>query len=131
MLNSIAVKTLKEIKYHYRYSSEWMLRLGEGTETSHGYVQEAVNDLWKYTGELFQMSSYEAALVNENEALDVTQLQAGWNEKVNTIFNQAGLSIPQGEVFLTGGKEGRHTEHLGYILTELQYMQRTYPDMKW
>ena len=130
-LKGIAIKTLKEIKYHYRYSNEWMLRLGEGTETSHGYVQESVNDLWKYTGELFQMSSYEAALWNEKECLDVTQLQTAWNEKVNSIFTQSGISIPQDEVFLTGGKEGRHTEHLGYILTELQYMQRTYPDMKW
>jgi ring-1,2-phenylacetyl-CoA epoxidase subunit PaaC len=131
ILKSIAIKTLKEIKYHYRYSSEWMMRLGDGTQVSHQYVQEAVDELWKYTGELFQPSSYEKVLLADHTALDLSKLKPGWDEKINTIFQEAGLNIPQEEVFLTGGKEGRHTEHLGYILTELQYMQRTYPSMKW
>ena len=131
ILKSIAVKTLKEIKYHYRYSSEWVVRLGDGTETSHEFVQTAVNDLWKYTGEFFKPASYETALTADQTAIDVKSLQPEWEAKISTIFQQSGLNIPKEEVFLYGGKEGRHTEHLGYILAELQYMQRTYPSMKW
>jgi len=131
VLKSIAIKTLKEIKYHYRYSSEWMLRLGDGTVTSHEYVQNAVDELWKYTGEMFQPLSYETALLADHDAIDVKSIQPGWDEKISTIFQQAGLNIPKEEVFLSGGKEGKHTENMGYILTELQYMQRTYPSMKW
>lgn len=130
-LRAIAVKTLKEIKYHYRYSSEWMLRLGEGTDTSHAFVQEAVDELWRYTGELYKMASYEEALLSENWSLDLAVIQPLWNAKVSGIFQQAGLTMPASTAFLYGGKEGRHTEHMGYILTELQYMQRTYPQMKW
>jgi len=130
-LKSIAVKTLKEIKYHYRYSSEWVIRLGDGTETSHEFVQTAVNDLWKYTGEMFQLATYEKALLSDQSAIDVTTLKPLWDEKISSIFHQAGVNLPGEEVFLFGGKEGRHSEHLGYILTELQYMQRTYPSMKW
>ncbi len=130
-LNAIAVKTLKEIKYHYRYSSEWVLRLGGGTEQSHAFMQEAINDLWRYTGEMFAMAPYETELLNESFALDVASIQPEWNERVNAITKQAGLTIPADEVMLYGGKTGKHTEHMGYILTELQYMQRTYPQMNW
>jgi ring-1,2-phenylacetyl-CoA epoxidase subunit PaaC len=130
-LKSIAIKTMKEIKYHYRYSSEWMLRLGDGTPISHDYVQNAVDELWKYTGELFRLSSYETTLLNDHKAIDVASIQPAWNNKISNIFQQAGLNIPKEEVFLYGGKEGKHSEHMGYILTELQYMQRTYPSMKW
>ena len=130
-INAIAVKSLKEIKYHYRYSSEWVVRLGGGTELSHQYVQEAINELWRYTGEMFAMAPYETELVNDSFALNVAQLQPEWNERVSTIAKQAGLEIPANEVMLYGGKTGKHTEHMGYILTELQYMQRTYPQMNW
>ncbi len=130
-LKNIAIKTLKEIKYHYRYSSEWMLRLGDGTETSHAYIQNGVDDLWKYTGELFEPSSYEKVLLPDHTAVDLATIKPGWEEKITTIFQQAGLNIPKEDAFLLGGKEGKHTEHMGYILTELQYMQRTYPAMKW
>jgi ring-1,2-phenylacetyl-CoA epoxidase subunit PaaC len=130
-LKAIATKTIKEIKYHYRYSSEWMIRLGAGTEQSHAYVQEAVNELWRYTGELFKPASYETDLLTSGWAIDVNALQAPWMDKVKAVFEQAGLIMPDSTAFLYGGKEGRHTEQLGYILTELQYMQRTYPQMKW
>jgi len=131
ILKSIAIKTMKEVKYHYRYSSEWVIRLGDGTETSHDFVQTAVNDLWKYTGEFFKPASYETASSVDQAAIDVKGLQPDWEAKTSSVFQQAGLDIPKDEVFLFGGKEGRHTEHLGYILAELQYMQRTYPSMKW
>jgi len=130
-LKAIAIKTLKEIKYHYRYSSEWVLRLGLGTEKSHNYMQDALNELWRFTGEMFQPAGYEKELMADHFVVDVTQLQGPWQKKVDDILSQAKLEIPVGETMLTGGKEGKHTEHMGYILTELQYMQRTYPEMHW
>ncbi len=130
-IKAIAVKSLKEIKYHYRYSSEWMVRLGDGTETSHQYVQDALNLLWRFTGEMFTMSSYESACLESGFSIDVSRLEGAWTQMVSDVFNTAGLRIPESVVMQTGGKEGRHTEHMGYILTELQYMQRTYPEMNW
>jgi len=130
-LNAIAVKTLKEIKYHYRYSSEWVIRLGDGTEKSHQFIQEAMDDLWRYTGEMFAPASYELELMRDNYVIDLKAIHSTWTEKILPIFSQAGLNTPKAEVMQTGGKEGRHTEHIGYILAELQYMQRTYPQMQW
>ena len=130
-LKAIAIKTLKEIKYHFRYSSEWVIRLGDGTEQSHEIMQTALNTLWRYTGEMFIPASYEKELIASGFSLDVATLENSWNEKVNDILSQAGLQAPKDVVMLTGGKEGRHSEHMGYILTELQYMQRTYPEMHW
>jgi ring-1,2-phenylacetyl-CoA epoxidase subunit PaaC len=130
-LQGIAVKTLKEIKYHYRYSSEWVVRLGDGTEQSHAIMQEAFDVLWRFTGELFTMSSYEMELKESGYAIDVALLEPDWKNRVSSIATKAGLKIPDNEVMLLGGKEGKHTEHMGYILTELQYMQRAYPEMNW
>ncbi len=130
-LSAIAVKTLKEIKYHFRYSSEWMIRLGDGTEKSHLFMQEAIDDLWRYTGEMFTPASYEMELVKDNYVIDLNAVRSSWTEKILPILNQAGLNAPKEEVMQTGGKEGKHTENMGYILTELQYMQRTYPQMQW
>ncbi|MDZ4747826.1 MAG: 1,2-phenylacetyl-CoA epoxidase subunit PaaC [Saprospiraceae bacterium] len=130
-LNAIAVKSLKEIKYHYRYSSEWVIRLGDGTEESHAKMQVAINELWRYTGEMFTLAYYESALLAEGVALDISLIQPEWQQRVSAVAAQAGLKLPEGEVMLYGGKEGRHTEQMGYILTELQYMQRTYPQMTW
>lgn len=130
-LQSIAVKTLKEIKYHYRYSSEWVIRLGEGTEISNQIMQSALNELWRYTGEMFIPSTYESELISNNEAISIEAFENTWLQKVEPVIAQAGLKIPKDVVMLTGGKDGKHTEHMGYILAELQYMQRTYPEMQW
>lgn len=130
-IKAIAVKSLKEIKYHYRYSSEWVIRLGDGTEKSHSIMQTALNELWRYTGEMFSPASYENDLISTQEAVDVKALQDPWSQKIEAILSTAGLEIPENENMLMGGKEGRHTEHMGYILTDLQYMQRTYPEMQW
>lgn len=130
-LKAIAIKTLKEIKYHYRYSSEWVIRLGDGTAQSHEIMKTALQTLWRYTGEMFTPASYELELISSGNAPDITTLQAAWQEKVGEILHQAGLLPPSHEVMQTGGKEGRHSEHMGFILTELQYMQRTYPEMQW
>lgn len=130
-LKAIGIKTLKEIKYHYRYSSEWMIRLGDGTPESNMIMQTAVNGLWRYTGEMFVPATYEAELADTNYIIDLDSLKAPWMEKVLAVISQAGLQLPQNETMLLGGKDGRHTEHMGYILSELQYMQRTYPQMQW
>ncbi len=125
-LAAICTKAIKEIKYHLRWSSEWVIRLGDGTEESNKRMQHALNEIWSYTGEMFIAAGYE----NEMN-IDLTVVKKQWGENVNTVLSEATLSLPVNTFMQTGGKEGRHTEHLGYILTELQYMQRTYPDCEW
>ena len=130
-IKAIAVKTIKEIKYHYRYSSEWVLRLGEGTEKSHSFMQNALNELWRYTGEMFEAVSYELQVANEKTGIDPSSIKAAWDKKVKEVFDEATLSYP-GNIFMqTGGKEGKHSELMGYILTDLQFMQRAYPGCEW
>lgn len=128
---AIAEKTLKEVTYHLRWSSEWVIRLGDGTEESHSRMQQAVNELWMFTGELFIPAPYETEMQQQGLAPDVKELQPLWMEHIRIIFAEATVSIPTGTWMQQGGKEGRHSEHLGYILAELQFMQRTYPGMKW
>ena len=125
-LAAIAAKALKEIKYHLRWSSEWVIRLGDGTEESHNRMTKAIDELWRYTGEMFMPAAYES--VTE---VDLTNLKNNWYQKVQLIFDQATLSIPEKTFMQTGGKTGTHTEHLGYILAELQYVQRAYPNSTW
>jgi ring-1,2-phenylacetyl-CoA epoxidase subunit PaaC len=130
-LAAIAAKSLKEVTYHVSWSSEWVLRLGDGTEESHDKIQKAVNALWQYTGEMFVASEYEKVLAEENIIPDVTLLKDAWMEKVKSVFEEATLSIPENTFMQTGGKNGTHTEKLGYILSELQYLQRVYPGAEW
>lgn len=130
-LAAIAAKAIKETSYHLRWSSEWVIRLGDGTEESHQRMLSAVNELWSYTGEMFIPAAYESQVAKENIGVAVDSLKQPWLEKVKTIFEEATLPVPEKVYMHTGGKEGKHTEHLGYILTELQYIQRTYPDSEW
>jgi ring-1,2-phenylacetyl-CoA epoxidase subunit PaaC len=130
-LAAMAEKSLKEITYHLRWSGEWVIRLGDGTEESHNRMVKAVDELWRYTGELFEASGYELRAVNDGSGVDVSKLKDEWINKVKEIFSEATLIIPPKTFMQTGGKEGKHTEHLGYILTELQYMQRAYPGCEW
>lgn len=125
-LAAIAAKALKETTYHLRWSSEWVIRLGDGTEESHTKMLHAIDELWRYTGELFIPAAYEKTC-----GIDVAVLQEEWMQHVLQVFDEATLPIPVNTFMQTGGKEGIHTEHLGYILTELQYLQRTYPGVKW
>lgn len=130
-LAAIAEKSLKEVTYHLRWSSEWVIRLGDGTEESHKRMSKAIDELWRYTGEIFEVTSYELRVASEGIAVDVSKLKETWLNKVKEVFNEATLSIPEKVFMQTGGKNGKHTEHLGYILTELQYMQRAYPNCEW
>jgi ring-1,2-phenylacetyl-CoA epoxidase subunit PaaC len=125
-LAAICTKALKEIKYHIRWSSEWVLRLGDGTAESKQRMLVAINELWRYTGEMFIPAEYE-----KDMNIDFVTIQNNWTEKVNVIFQEATLSIPKNTFMQTGGKTGTHTENLGFILTELQYMQRAYPNSEW
>jgi ring-1,2-phenylacetyl-CoA epoxidase subunit PaaC len=125
-LAAIAAKALKEVTYHRRWSSEWVIRLGDGTEESHQRMLRAIDELWRYTGELFMAADYEAAA-----GFDIASLQEDWMKKVISVFEEATLPVPEKTFMQTGGKKGVHTEHLGFILTELQYLQRTYPGAEW
>lgn len=125
-LAAIAEKSLKEVNYHLRWSSEWVIRLGDGTSESHQRMEAAIAALWPYTGELFVPAGYEKDL-----GIDTASLKYGWSKKVKEVFDEATLPIPATVYMQEGGKDGKHTEHLGYILAELQYMQRAYPGCEW
>lgn len=128
---AVAEKSLKEVTYHRRWSSEWVIRLGDGTEESHKRAQAAVDLLWAYAGEMFIPSSVEKAAMEAGIGTDVAALQADWDVWVNSILEEATLTRPAQTWMHQGGKEGRHSEHLGYVLAELQFMQRAYPGMEW
>jgi ring-1,2-phenylacetyl-CoA epoxidase subunit PaaC len=130
-LAAIAEKSHKEVIYHLRWSSEWVIRLGDGTEESHDRMEKALDQLWKFTGELFVPVGYEKSLLAGGIAVDVEALRAPWDKKVGEVFGEAGLAAPSDEWTQTGGKEGRHTEELGYLLAEMQFLQRAYPGCEW
>ena len=128
---AIAAKSLKEVSYHFRFSSEWVKRLGDGTEESHQRAQNALDHLWAYVGELFKESEIEKWAKEERIGADLELLHKEYMKEVEIVLNEATLTIPEYEPYQEGGKKGIHSEHMGYILTELQYMQRTYPNMTW
>ena len=130
-LAAIAEKALKEVTYHLRWSSEWVIRLGDGTEESHQRMINAVSELWPYVEELFINADFETALLNDDITVDVASLRQQWNEKTGEVFSEAKLEMPQNIFAQKGGKRGIHTEKLGYILAELQFMQRAYPNSVW
>jgi ring-1,2-phenylacetyl-CoA epoxidase subunit PaaC len=130
-LAAIAEKSLKEVTYHLRWSSEWVIRLGDGTEESHARMERALEQLWKFTGELFVPAGYERALSVAGIAVDLTPLGPMWRGRVEEVFTEAQLSLPDAAWMQRGGKEGRHTEHLGYLLAEMQFLQKTYPGCEW
>jgi ring-1,2-phenylacetyl-CoA epoxidase subunit PaaC len=127
----IAAKAVKETKYHVRHVTQWMYRLGDGTEESHTRTQNAMNELWMFTGELFEMDDVDAVLVKDGIACDLNRIKSGWSEKVGEIIITSTLSRPADGYMQTGGRKGIHSEYLGYILAEMQFLPRTYPDAKW
>ena len=125
-LAAIAAKSIKEVTYHVKWSSEWVIRLGDGTQESHLRMKNAIDYLWMYTGEMFEPAVYEM-----HAGIDYTSLQIKWNQKVKDVFDEATLEMPGKGFMQMGGKQGSHTEYLGFLLTELQYLQRTYPGAEW
>lgn len=130
-LAGVAEKALKEDRYHLRHTSEWMLRLGDGTEESRKRMQEAVDALWRYTGELFAFDQIEAGLQEERVLPDLQGVEVKWTELVSDILERATLVKPEAEVMVSGTRLGRHSEHLGYILAEMQILPRSYPGASW
>ena len=130
-LAAIAEKSLKEVTYHLRWSGEWVIRLGDGTEESHARMEDAMVELWKYTGELFLPADYEKTLALPGIAVDPVTIQPAWQEKVDEVLKTAGLEKKEGEWMQKGGKQGKHTESLGYLLAEMQFLQRAYPECEW
>jgi ring-1,2-phenylacetyl-CoA epoxidase subunit PaaC len=141
-LAAISDKAIKEVAYHLRWSSEWVIRLGDGTDESHARMQQALGDLWPFTGELFQAPGFLQQLIKEGIAADLSLIRPQWDEKVMEVFAEARLDRPFGEGgksgedgpatwMQSGGREGRHTEHLGYLLAEMQFLQRAYPGCEW
>jgi len=130
-LSAIATKSLKETKYHLRHSSEWVIRLGDGTEESHQKMQDALDELWKYTAELFYEDEVDKNLTSTGLVPSLRGLKEEWEAIVNDVLTQATLVVPTNNWEQMGGRKGLHSEHLGFILTELQYMQRAYPGMEW
>jgi ring-1,2-phenylacetyl-CoA epoxidase subunit PaaC len=130
-LAAIASKALKESNYHLRRSEDWIKRLGDGTDESHQRVQAAFDQLWPYRGELFDLTQQESVLVAAGIAVDRGQLRGGWDTTMKSVLHEATLTIPEGDWSISGGREGVHTEHLGFLLAEMQFMQRAYPGLKW
>lgn len=127
----IAGKAVKEVTYHLRRSGDLVVRLGDGTEASHGRLQAAVDDLWMYTGEMFAADGVDELLAAQGLACDPARLYDLWLKHVAEVFRGATLTLPSGSWMQKGGKQGRHTEHLGYLLAEMQFLQRAYPGAQW
>jgi len=130
-LAAIAEKALKEVTYHVRWSSEWVIRLGDGTEESKQRVLHAVDELWSYTGEMFQPACYELLALSEGYGIDLTSIKNSWDAKIKSVFEEATIPLPTVAWMQSGGKEGRHSEHLGFVLGEMQFLQRANPGAEW
>lgn len=130
-LAAIAVKSLKEVTYHLRWSSEWVIRLGDGTEESNDRMLKAIQEIWPYSDEMFEPADYETSINIKGISVDLSRIKDKWEEKVKEIFNKATLPIPQIKLMHTGGKTGTHSTHMNEILSDLQFLQRTYPGCEW
>jgi ring-1,2-phenylacetyl-CoA epoxidase subunit PaaC len=130
-LAAIAAKSEKESAYHLRHSSEWIVRLGDGTGESHRRAQVAIDDLWALTGEMFEADDSERSLIMSGIAVDPVALHPQWLKTISDVVNEATLTLPKSDWMQQGGRSGRHSEHLGHLLSELQSMQRTFPGATW
>ena len=130
-LAAIAAKSEKESAYHLRHSSEWMVRLGDGTGESHRRAQAAIDDLWAFSGEMFMADEGERILIEQGIAVDPVTLHPRWLKTVSDVVGEATLALPGSHWMQKGGREGRHSEHLGHLLSELQSMQRSFPGATW
>jgi ring-1,2-phenylacetyl-CoA epoxidase subunit PaaC len=128
---AIAAKSLKETKYHYRHSAEWMIRLGDGTDESRTRIQSSVDKLWRYSSDLFFSEEVQEAMEAAGIAPKMDAIKSRWNESIQAVMSEATLQIPENKWEQNGGRIGKHSEHLGFLLAEMQYMQRAYPNMEW
>ncbi|MCC6938714.1 MAG: phenylacetate-CoA oxygenase subunit PaaC [Flavobacteriales bacterium] len=130
-LAAIAAKAVKEITYQLKTSGDWMIRFGDGTEESHRRAQAALDELWTYTGELFETDEVDAVLVKAGIVPEMGPIKAAFDAKVDAVLNEATLKRPADGFMMTGGRQGKHSEHLGFMLAEMQYLQRAYPGATW
>ena len=130
-LAGVAAKGVKESRYHVRHSADWVVKLGGGTDESHARAQRAVDDLWRYTGELFLADDVDRAVAAEGLGVDPSGLERTWQTTVRDVLGRAGLTITEGVYMQRGGREGRHTEHLGHMLAEMQIVARSHPGASW
>ena len=130
-LSAIAHKSLKEVEYHLRHSSNWVIRLGDVTKESNDKIQQSLNQIWKYTGEFFEMDELDNKMLEKNIGVDNINLKAKWDIIINKTLNQAKLSRPEDGYMMSGSKKGLHTEFLGKLLAQMQYLPRAYPNAKW
>ncbi len=130
-LAAIAQKSIKEVTYHRDFSADWIKRLRDGTEESHQRMQTALSDLWKYHRELFEKTPADEQMITQGIGVDYDELKDTYYQNVREVVEEATLNLPELKYFQSGGKMGKHTEHMGHLLTEMQYMQRTYPGMEW
>lgn len=128
---AISAKTLKEIKYHLTHAADWVERLGIGTEKSNQKMQNALNEIWSFTGEMFEMSEEDLMLLKDGISVDMNLIKPQWDNYIKEVLSKSELNIPTATYMQTGSRRGIHTEHLGHILSEMQYLQRAYPDAKW
>ncbi len=130
-LAEIAARAVKEIRYHLRHVSQWLVRLGDGTDESHGRVQGSLDEYWRYTGELFAADEADETFEREWGGPKLSELAADWNANVDAVLAEATLARPPEQWMHGGGRAGRHTEDLGYLIAEMQFMQRAYPGARW
>src|SRR5437667_1574906 len=130
-VGEIAAKALKEVRYHVERSADWVIRLGDGTDESHAKMQAAVDELWMYTGEMFESDATDQALTIAGIGCDASALAHPWREQLSSILSEATLTLPTGAWMQSGGKRGVHTEQLGHLLAEMQWLQRAYPGAQW
>ena len=130
-LSEIAARAEKEVQYHFRHNSQWMIRLGDGTELSHERAQKSLDDAWRYTGEMFVADEIDVAIQNNFDGPDLLEIQRLWRRDVEKTVAEATLELPADQWMASGGKQGQHSEHLGFLLAEMQYLQRSFPGVTW
>ena len=130
-LAGIAEKSLKETKYHYRHSAEWIIRLGDGTDESHRRVQTAMNSIYRFAADIFMADEVEKALEVAGVLPNMSKVKEEWMKNIKFVLSEATIQFPDNDWEQRGGRLGNHSEHLGFLLAEMQYMQRTYPNMEW
>ena len=130
-LSAIAAKSVKEARYHARYSASWVKRLGDGTQLSHERMQTAINEMWRFTPEMFHSDELDQRLLADGYAADLTKVKAAWNLSVTRLLKEATLARPDEAFLMTGGRQGLHTQHMGFLLAEMQILPRSMPGCEW
>ena len=130
-ISVIAARAIKEVRYHLRHSSQWLVRLGDGTQESHARVQQSLDELWRFTGEMFAPDDLDDEMRAVFNGPHLEIIEAQWREDVAAVISEATLTMPDDQWMASGGKQGRHTEYLAHVLAEMQYLQRTYPGATW